>query len=61
MFVVRLKPHQSIQQLPSPEQNPIFSYEYVHHEASGGAYIADIFDKYVAPIYAELVRVDVVV
>jgi hypothetical protein len=45
VFVVKLKPQQNIQQLPSPEQNPVFSYEYVHHEANGGTYIADVFDK----------------
>lgn len=47
VFVVKLKPQQSIQQLPSPEQNPVFSYDYVHEEANGGTYMADVFDKYV--------------
>lgn len=42
---MKLKPQESVQQLPSPEKTPIFSYEYVHHESDGGAYIADIFDK----------------
>ena len=47
VFVVKLKPQQNIQQLPSPEQNPVFSYQYVHKDVDGGTYIADVFDKYV--------------
>ncbi|KAL0276002.1 UNVERIFIED_CONTAM: hypothetical protein PYX00_003690 [Menopon gallinae] len=45
VYVVKLKPGQRASDLPHPEDIPVSSYEQVHKNLSGGAYIAETFDS----------------
>ncbi|KAK6641042.1 hypothetical protein RUM44_012741 [Polyplax serrata] len=45
VYVVKLRPGQRASDLPQPEDIPLSSYEQVHRNISGGAYIAETFDS----------------
>ncbi|XP_069693184.1 tyrosine-protein phosphatase 69D isoform X2 [Periplaneta americana] len=45
IFVVKLEPHQSVDDLPAPEDFHVSSYEEVHHSKRGGAYVAEMFES----------------
>lgn len=45
VYVVKLRPGQRASDLPNPENIPLSSYEQVHRNISGGAYIAETFDS----------------
>lgn len=43
--MVRLEPHQSVADLPAPEDFHVSSYEEVHQSKRGGAYVAEMFER----------------
>lgn len=43
VFMVKLKSHQTIAELPPPDEMVISSYNQVHMVGSGGAYVAEMF------------------
>ncbi|KYN41587.1 Tyrosine-protein phosphatase 69D [Trachymyrmex septentrionalis] len=45
VYLVKLPPHKTVDDLPSPEEIVVYSYQYVHNSPTGGAYIAEIFDS----------------
>lgn len=45
VYVIKLRPGQRASDLPHPEDIPLSSYEQVHRNISGGAYIAETFDS----------------
>ena len=45
VYLVKLPPHKTVGDLPSPEEIVVYSYQYVHNSPTGGAYIAEIFDS----------------
>lgn len=45
VYVIKLRPGQRASDLPSPEDIQLSSYEDVHRNISGGAYIAETFDS----------------
>ncbi|PNF23076.1 Tyrosine-protein phosphatase 69D [Cryptotermes secundus] len=45
VFLVKLEPHQSVADLPAPEDFHVSSYEEVHHSKKGGAYVAEMFES----------------
>lgn len=50
IFVVKLAPHKTLADLPSPEEIPVYSYSFVHSSNSGGAYLAEQFDSNNLPV-----------
>lgn len=45
IFVVKLPPQKMVRDLPSPEEIPVYSYQYVHSSPNGGAYIVETFES----------------
>lgn len=45
VYLVKLPPHKTVGDLPSPEEITVYSYQYAHSSLTGGAYIAEIFDS----------------
>jgi hypothetical protein len=43
--VVKLEPHQSVADLPPPEDFHVSSYDEVHHSKKGGVYVAEMFER----------------
>jgi hypothetical protein len=46
VFLVKLEPHQSVADLPAPEDFHVSSYEEVHHSKKGGVYVAEMFERW---------------
>lgn len=45
VYLVRLPPHKTVSDLPPPEEMAVYSYQYAHSSATGGAYVAETFDS----------------
>lgn len=45
VFMMKLSPQKTIADLPSPEDIPVYSYNYVHSSNANGAYLAEMFDS----------------
>ncbi|XP_020284869.1 tyrosine-protein phosphatase 69D [Pseudomyrmex gracilis] len=45
VYLVKLPPHKTVSDLPSPEEIAVYSYQYVHSSPTGGAYMAETFDS----------------
>ncbi|XP_044741511.1 tyrosine-protein phosphatase 69D [Chrysoperla carnea] len=54
VFLVRLKPQQTLAELPPPDDMTISSYAEVHQNGSGGAYVAEMFTSDVQLTYVFL-------
>ena len=46
VFIIRLRSQQTVDDLPSPEDFNISSYEEVHNGNHGGVYVAEMFERY---------------
>lgn len=44
---MKLQEHQSVADLPPPQESNIYSYQEVHHSKRGGTYLADMFERHV--------------
>ncbi|XP_046682093.1 tyrosine-protein phosphatase 69D isoform X2 [Homalodisca vitripennis] len=45
VFVTKLEQHQSVADLPPPQDSHIYSYQEVHYNKRGGTYLADMFES----------------
>ncbi|XP_034937017.1 tyrosine-protein phosphatase 69D isoform X2 [Chelonus insularis] len=45
VFLVKLAPHKTSGDLPSPDELDVHSYHYAHASPAGGAYLAELFDS----------------
>uniref|UniRef100_A0A8D9BTY0 protein-tyrosine-phosphatase n=1 Tax=Cacopsylla melanoneura TaxID=428564 RepID=A0A8D9BTY0_9HEMI len=45
VFVIKLEPNQTVNDLPPPEETKVSSYQEVHMSPKGGTYIADMFES----------------
>lgn len=45
IFLVKLGPQQTLADLPSPEEIPVYPYQYVYNSQSSSAYLAEMFDS----------------
>lgn len=45
VFVTKLEQHQSVADLPPPQDSTVYSYQEVHYSKRGGTYLADMFER----------------
>lgn len=45
VFITKLKEHQTVAELPPPQEMDVYTYQEVHHNKLGGTYLADMFES----------------
>lgn len=51
IYLVRMESQQKLSDLPTPEDLTIVSYQEAHRTPKGGAYVAEMFTRYVYKLY----------
>lgn len=56
IYLVRMEAQQNLAELATPEDLPIISYQEAHRTPKGGAYVAEMFSRYVLTMVHQTLR-----